>query len=253
MTSPLSYRIQRAREVDLETLQCLHRLRLAQFPFREPSTQKESAMWREFQHSYRQNHAWSVVFYDGKGVPRGFWLAVSEKTRAPARKGMLLRVDYSYTDPGWRGSSALIVSTLAVLLRVKLQAPLLPLLFGCICFPNSFVRVAATFRGVRTLADSTLAAADKALLEQLGADAAGARWQAAAGLADFSDHHPPALARSIADTPRLARHLSRYEAANPAWRQGLSMPIFCEIGLATASQGIWHSLRRVLRRKRKRR
>ena len=250
MPSKLKYQIQPAPEVDTATLRRLHALRLAQFPFRRADPTREAAMWREFQDSYRQSGAWSVIFRDADGAPRGFWLAVCERTRPPAPRGVLLRVDYSYTEPGWRGSSVLIASTLRLLWRTKLQAPGLPLWFGCICFPNSFIRVAATFEQVRTLADAPLAAADRALLLQLGADAAGARWRAASGLADFSDHHPPALAAGIADTPRLARHLARYEAANPDWRRGMAMPMFCRIGLATAIRGVWHTLRRAWRRKR---
>ncbi|POZ60767.1 hypothetical protein [Chromobacterium alticapitis] len=252
MSSTLRYRIQRAPDVDAATLRRLHALRLAQFPFRAPAPAMEEDMWREFLLSYRQDQAWSVVFHDPAGIPRGFWLAVAERTVAPARPGMLLRVDYSYTEPGWRGNSALIASTLRVLWRVKRQAPRLPLLFGCICFPNSFVRVAATFGGVATLADRPLAPGDKALLEQLGMAASGSRWNAAAGLADFRDHTPPALAAHIADTPRLAKHLARYEAANPDWRLGMALPIFCEIRLSEACRGVWHSLRRAWRSQRAR-
>ncbi|MEC7522688.1 MAG: hypothetical protein VYE22_22560 [Myxococcota bacterium] len=204
-------------------------------------TRSREADWEVFSGFVRGPDRCLFAFVDDDEVVRGFFTIAFLPMEEPGRRDLLMYSKYFYFHRDFRGHPKSILSPWRLLpLTLRRYGPR-RLHFVTTAFPQSYVSLARTSGRVFSLRDPGLPAWERRALTRFAQTFCGDAFDEGEGLVGGSN---VADSESLPRSPEARALHDRYEALNPRWREGFSLPILFHVD----ARLIFHNARRVLRR-----
>lgn len=157
------------------------------------------------------------------------------------RKALMIHSKYYYVDTPYRGHPKITTAAWPMLPKFLWRYGFRRIYFAAFTFPTSFVSLSRTFGRVYTIQGDLADAWEKEMLEDLALKLNGHDWNASEKLicnVGVPQGEDKAASRGV------SRLRTEYEAYNPNWQQGKSLPIMMRFDFATIKSVIGTSLRR---------
>ncbi|MDX1452733.1 MAG: hypothetical protein R3183_09265 [Oleiphilaceae bacterium] len=236
----LSCRVYQGEDAPEQVLNAMWRLRLDFLHLKRD----ESEDRQRFTALLRKPHTQLLTFWDATGALQGFFTLAFNPVSREGRKALLLHSKYYYVRPAFRGHPKITSAAWRLLPGVIMRYGVRRLYFVAFSFPTSFVSLHRTFGRVMVLQDAATPEWERLVLNDYVAGQAGQDWDEGAKLirnqnVPFGEDRP--ASRSVATLRE------RYEALNPEWEQGCSLPIMMKFDLPTIKAVLHNNVRRALR------
>ncbi|WP_369601262.1 hypothetical protein AAIA72_15850 [Hahella sp. SMD15-11] len=205
----------------------------------------EAEDWVRFSGYCQRPEVTLVNFFDMEGNLAGFFTFAYYPMAHEGRKALIIHAKYYYVHREWRGHPAFTTAAWKLLPGILRRYGLRSIYFAALTFPTSFVSLARTFGRVYTIQETTTPPWERAVLKQFAMLSYGEEFDAEACVAR-RQNVPQGENRPQPESIR--KLVERYEALNPAWREGVSLPIMMKLDLPTVWSTLSTSFRRMLRK-----
>ncbi len=241
MSLPLRALFLPSTEVSEELLREIWRLRLEMLTL----TRSEAQDWDEFQQAVVGPNRFVFVFVDPQGKAQGFFTIAMLPVDVGRRRLLLMFSKFFYFRRAYRGHPKTILAPWRLVPVALRRFGLRSLHFVTTAYPQSYVSLTRTSGRTWSLRDSgTPAWARQALVAFAEAFYPNSfdRERGVVQGANVADGE--SLPRS-AESRRLAAH---YEALNPDWRAGVTLPILFSVDARLVRHNLARVVRRTIRR-----
>lgn len=205
----------------------------------------EEQDWRTFSSLLRRPDTRLITFWDEGGILQGYFTFAFHPVSHGGRSGLLVHSKYYYVRTAFRGHPKITTAAWKLWPGILLRYGLKRMYFVAFSFPSSFVSLSRTFGSVMTLQNADTPEWEKTVLQHYVVDQAMSHWDARAGVIrnqnlPIGEDRPPS--RSVAGLRQ------QYEAMNPEWQQGVSLPIMMRFDWPTIKSVLHNNARRYLRK-----
>ena len=234
---PLQTKVVEGRKADEDLIRDMWRLRL---DFLRLTTSEEQD-WQKFRDVCIREKTILITFLDDKGTLQGYFTFCFKPIDHEDRKALLVHSKYYYVRPEYRGHPKITSSAWPLLPGMIWRYGFRRIYFVAFSFPTSYVSLTRTFGHSMPIQSDTTPAWEKSVLEQFAKDSVGMDWDSQNKLIvnqniPFGEDRPPSA--SVKDLR------STFEAYNPNWSEGKSMPIMMRFDLGMVKSVLSTSLRR---------
>ncbi len=237
-----------ARQLSVETVRTLWRLRLDYFPLGPERSAEED--WFEFSAYFQRERRDAVVFRHA-GEIVGFFVNSHDRIVIEGRAALLVSLEYVYLRPRFRGHPSFILSGFRMFLALRMRHPRAPIYYVGFMFPNSYAVIDGTFGRTLTLQDATPPAPfERAILEWYGREAGGKRWDPVRQVAVYKNR-PPAIVDRDEKPAKVQAAYDRYERLNPTWQDGDCIVVVAPADGAAFRSALARAMTRATRRSRR--
>ncbi|WP_372727388.1 hypothetical protein [Nocardioides sp.] len=237
MSRPLRALLLPSAEITEERLREIWRLRLEMLTL----TRSEEQDWQEFRAAVVGPDRYVFVFVDPSDTAQGFFTIAMLPVDVERRRLLLMFSKFFYFRRAYRGHPRTILAPWRLVpIALRTFGPR-SLHFVTTAFPQSYVSLTRTSGRTWSLRDEATPAWARQALVAFAQAFYPTSFDAAEGVvrgANVADGESLPLSGSAR---RLAE---RYEALNPTWREGVTLPILFSVD----ARLVWTNLTRVLRR-----
>jgi len=201
--------------------------------------------WIIFRQNCRKRNTVLVNFYDQGGKLQGYYTFFFNPVKHASRRALLVHAKYYYVRPDYRGNYKFTFSSLKLIPGLIRRYGLRPIYLVAFSFPTSYVSLSRTFGSAMAAQEDSIPEWEKFVLESYSSAENGSNWDDERKLivnqnVPIGEDRPASLS---------VRHLKEhYQAMNPQWNKGISLPIMMKFDFATLKNVIKTNVRRKIRR-----
>lgn len=199
--------------------------------------------WQKFADILSRPNTLLITFWDESDTLQGYYTFAFKPVKKEKRKALLVHSKYYYVRPEFRGHPKIPSSAWRLLPGIIWRYGLKQLYFVAFSFPSSYASLSRTFGRVMTVQGEATPDWEKDVLEAYVIDQVGEDWDSAAKL--VINQNVPIGEDKVSDKIKALRQ--DFEAVNPNWADGVSLPIMMKFDLATIKSVIQSNVRRRLR------
>jgi hypothetical protein len=232
-----------AQQASPEHRRQLWRVRLSYFPLVEGGNEDED--WAHYRDYYDDPRNTAVVLFDDEQAV-GSQLLLREDIVVDGRRVRLMRPEYSYVARGYRGHAGFYTAGFTTLLRHRLSARAPTYVTG-LGFPNSYSSLRTLSPRVWSLRSPDIPAFEREILSSWAVRHMGENFDDERGIVWHREHLPPPRPPVEKMSTERQELLREYEALNPWWTEGATLPVIAPVSLATFPKLLGRALRRSMK------
>lgn len=206
--------------------------------------QTEENDWRYFSDFCSRDHTYLFTFFDSSGELQGFFTFTFKSFDKSKKRALLILSKYYYVKPAYRGHSTITSAAWRIIPRAMWKYGLQAIYVTAFVFPSSYVSLSRTFGGVKTIQKNTTTGWEKDMLEAFAEEIYGENWDKNDKL--VRNQNTP-FEENNGKTQSIQALRKEYEAINPRWRDGVSMPILMKLDFHTIHNIFSTNVRRMRR------
>lgn len=200
--------------------------------------------WAKFSDICVRPNTLLIIFRDDSGELQGYYTFAFKPIEEQGRKALLIHSKYYYVRPDFRGHPKIPSSAWRLLPGIVWRYGFRQLYFIAFSFPSSYASLSRTFGRVMTVQGEATPLWEKTVLEAYVADQCGEDWDRDAKL--VKNQNVPIGEDKVSDKIKELRR--DFEAMNPEWATGISLPIMMKFDLETIKSVIQSNVRRRMRK-----
>ena len=237
MSKSLRYAHYDGEAIPDDVLRELWRLRLEFLTL----ARSEDEDWLVFSNFVRGSERCLFAFFDELDQIQGFFTLAYLPMDLPKRRLLLIYSKYFYFRPAFRGHHQTMMASFRVLPMAIARYGWRSLHFVATTYPQSYVSIHRGTGRVWSLRERGVADWQRTALTNFALTFCADHFDAESGLVLGSSI---ADSESISQSVEARRLYAKYEALNPHWRTGATLPIIFSVN----SRTLFHSFHRTLRR-----
>jgi len=200
--------------------------------------------WQKFRDLCVRENTLLITFHDECDCLQGYFTFFFKPVDHEGRKALLVHSKYYYVRPDYRGHPKITSVAWRLLPGMIRRYGFRQIYFVAFSFPTSYVSLTRTFGHSMPIQCDTTPTWEKSVLEGYAKESVGLDWDSDSKLI-VNQNVPVGEDRPPSKNVQVLR--SAFEAFNPDWEKGRSMPIMMRFDLSMVKSVLGTSLRRLRR------